>query len=138
MNTEELLRPRYKVEEDWPGRRDFEVGLIVTLDKDFSPQYKKYEIEDCQGKRSYITAFFDQFPRQFKKLKWYEDRKPEDMPEYLKHDNVVSKVKEYGWFKGGNSAKFEDGTTEYLARSEPATLEEYEASQPQNPIDNNK
>jgi len=83
MTVEELMQPRYKVIADWPFRKNFEVGEIVILNKEFSPNYKMYEVKDCQGLQVYITSFFEKFPLQFKKLEWWEDRKVEDMPEYI-------------------------------------------------------
>lgn len=98
LSKEELLKPRYKVMSDWPGRKDFVVGEVVTLDKDFTPEYKKYEIEDCQGKRVYITSFFEMFPLQFKPLPWYAEREVSEMPEYVK--SVEGIVYRTGWIQG--------------------------------------
>lgn len=94
--VEYLLMPRYKVVTDWPGRKDFVVGEVITLDKDFSPQYKKYEITDCQGTRSYITSFFEMFPLQFKKLEWWEGREVSEMPDYLKFNDDKNTVLSLG------------------------------------------
>lgn len=73
----DLLKPRIKVMKDWPGRKDFEVGQIITLDKKFVDGSPMWEIEDCQGVRTYIMAFFEMFPAEFKKLQWWEDRENE-------------------------------------------------------------
>lgn len=85
-SIDHLLFPRYKVTDKWPSMRDFSLNQIVTLDKIFSPQYRMYVVEDCQGERKYITKFFDDYPHLFKKLEWHEDRKPQELlsVEYFK------------------------------------------------------
>lgn len=105
LSVEELLKPRYKVVSDWPGRKDFEVGQVIVLDKKFSPQFQMYEIEDCQGKRQYINSFFEMFPLQFKKLQWWEERDKSTMPKYVKfpegHHNIEKGgvVEVFNWYK---------------------------------------
>jgi len=73
MTPEELLMPRYKVIADYPNSL-FKVGEtlkegIVTKD---------YIFCDPDGPR------WSQFPHLFRKLNWWEERKVEDMPEYVK------------------------------------------------------
>lgn len=70
MTTEELLKPRYKVIADYPGSQ-YSAGDILTVIG--TELYTKGSIE-----------FFEQYPHLFKSLQWWEDRKPEDMPEYVK------------------------------------------------------
>lgn len=72
-SIEELLKPRYKVVALWPNT-EFKVGQIVT---------------DTYG---LALKFYDNYPHLFKKLEWWEDRKPEEMPEYVKRneDNMSS------------------------------------------------
>lgn len=59
-STEELLEPRYKVIADYP-ECPFEEGDILV-----NPTYEP------------------QYPHLFQKLEWWEDRKPEEMPQYVK------------------------------------------------------
>lgn len=136
INANDLLKPRYKVINDWPGRRDFVVGEIVTLDKDFSPQYKKYEVEDCSGVRTYITPFFEMFPLHFKRLKWFEEIKYTELPEYIKWTDPSNKTdvvyfKAEGWSSSPNMGTFcKCHTTDallFIDDCEPATKEEYES-----------
>lgn len=90
---EELLRPRYKVIADWPGN----VWPIGTI-------YKHETIGILNPKKC------DDFPHLFKKLAWYEDRKPEEMPDYVR---VVEKsIIEYG-----NVYK-----VDFIEKREPNTL----------------
>ena len=62
MTNEELLKPRYIVIADYPGKY-VKVGRIFKSD---------------------IGEYYDRFPAIFRKLEWWEDRKPEDMPKYVK------------------------------------------------------
>lgn len=94
LSKDELLRPRFKVIAKWPSMRDFELNQIITLNEDFSPQYKMWSIEDCQGKRTYITKFFEDYPHLFERLDWWHERSDEQMPKYLRFIANKSKVVE--------------------------------------------
>ena len=67
MTVEELLMPRYKVIADYPS----------------SPYYVG-EIKDRLGDN--VAAHFAKYPHLFRKLNWWEERKVEDMPDYVKWD----------------------------------------------------
>jgi hypothetical protein len=129
----ELLKPRYKVVSDWPGRTDFIVGEIVILDKDFSPSYKKYEVSDCKGTRQYINSFFDMFPLQFKKLDWHENRNYSELPQYVKWSSpekgVVSFFEVENWYTNPNTSQIAGVVTKegrlFIADCQPATEADY-------------
>lgn len=63
--------PRYKVIADWPGSLSIEVGQIITGNV---------------GEVGAEMFRLDAFPHLFRKLNWWEERKVEDMPEYVKWD----------------------------------------------------
>jgi len=71
MKIEELLKPRYKVVAEFPRMEDFEGcevdNIIVAED----------------------NMWYENYPHLFKKLGWWEDRKREDMPMYLKRTGMV-------------------------------------------------
>lgn len=73
MTTEELLKPRYKVIADYPFS-DFKVGDILNQDKkrEWLWEYNHSEISKPHA-----------YPHIFKELQWWEERKENDMPEYL-------------------------------------------------------
>lgn len=82
MSIEELLRPRYKVVAIWPDMGDYKYfhGQIIEM-QDFDSNGQWY----IKTKKSTLyDAFFDSYSNLFKKLNWWEERKPEDMPEYVK------------------------------------------------------
>lgn len=62
MTPEELLKPRYEVIADYPGC-NVEVGTIFQSD---------------------IGEYFDRYPANFRKLAWWEHRKREELPEYVR------------------------------------------------------
>lgn len=72
MSIEDLLLPRYKVIADYPGS-DYHVGEI--LDRDWG-----WVGNDDIGFKHRISGY----PHLFRKLQWYEERKIEDMPQYVK------------------------------------------------------
>lgn len=78
-----LLEPRYKVIADYPeSNRSFRVGDVLPGER----------IEKNSER-------FDQYPKLFKKLEWWENRGTEDMPEYVRvtnyRGNPVVKVLEH-------------------------------------------
>lgn len=127
MTTEELMKPRYKVIADWPNRKDFNVGQIITVGEAWNPGYLMYSIEDCQGKREYLQDFFDQYPHLFQRLEWWHDR--EEVPQYVKFIANKSKVAKLLKLYHRDMVDIEhDGKTIDCLDMElflPATLEEY-------------
>lgn len=149
LTVEELLKTRYKVIADWPGRATsfgspMAVGAIIELSEitengnpyDFIRQSgNKYSWKSENGMKVVGEKFFDSYPHLFRKLHWSEEREESDMPEYLKHENSGSvskaaKIQSSGWFSydGKHFAPI-DG---YI----PATHEEY-LSYTQNQIKDN-
>lgn len=72
LSKEELLKDRYKVIADYP-KSIHKVGAIYTIGINGDVLYC-----DQNGPR------MSQYPHLFKKLDWWEDRKIEEMPEYLR------------------------------------------------------
>lgn len=98
LTKEELMHPRFMVIADWPDNYYFQVGGIISLNKLMAGIYPQYEFEDCKGTHSYLEDFFKKYPHLFKPLQWWEERNPEDMPQYAKRRHngksewVVSKI----------------------------------------------
>lgn len=76
QKVQELLRPRYKVIALFPGSKRM-VGDIV-------------EFQDLPGWPT--KEYYEDFPHLFRKLEWYQERRIEDMPYYLKRKGEVVKV----------------------------------------------
>lgn len=76
MLPEELLKPRYELIADFPGNTR-PVGFVFVMDS-----------EDSEGRYTttgyLLESFFTQYPHLFKPLEWWEERKIEDMPGYLR------------------------------------------------------
>ena len=81
--VEELMKPRYKVLTPWPPLNNFKEGDIVTPDE-FTGWHPK------------------DYPLIFRRLEWWEERSPEDMPEYVKYAST-GKVYKAIKYKNGNS-----------------------------------
>lgn len=79
MTKQELIRPRFKVITDYPDSC-LEVGEIISiLDADiFEP-----------------IEWWEKYPLQFKKLKWYEERTTLDMPDFVKVITPGCSLKQY-------------------------------------------
>jgi hypothetical protein len=84
VSVEDLLKPRYRVIADYPGSQ-FTVGQII--------QKQKY----MDGKW-HVKGFLNEpenYPDIFKPLEWWEEREPEEMPQYVKseHRKRVAKAR---------------------------------------------
>lgn len=117
-SIEHLNILRYKVIADWPDMLErFSVGYI--FEHPYGRQYltaeSKYDPAD--------------FPHLFKELHWSDDRKPEDMPLYVKNkDGVVLDLS-----VAMPKAVAMRVVDSFLHASFPATAEEYQSY-----INNNK
>lgn len=137
-STIDLLKPRYEVVADYP-KSDFAVGEIILLkdNKNGVPVYVKAEFD---GVDFIDVSFFNDFPHIFKKLKWWERRKDEEMPQYLKltmagkiqYCHKVEKIMDLNdngepLYEYLNKAGYP--CTGCINNLYPATIEEYEAYQ---------
>jgi hypothetical protein len=136
MNTQELLNPRYKVIADYPDNKDFQLGKII----DFHPwvcaaHYWEHSVEDCQGKRTWLSEYFDKYPHLFRKLEWWEERNENDIQyvKYLHEEKniwVVLKVNRYAiegkyTYAYVYDDKSKIGRIQFEKTDLPATEEEY-------------
>lgn len=114
---------RYKVIDKYP-KSEFPIGTILIWDIEsaYIMLNGKYHSTEQWPMALTSSYYLDQilkvkdYPNIFKKLKWYEDRLDEDMPQYIKgpHDEVFTYDKE----------KF---TLDDMDNFLPATQEEYKA-----------
>lgn len=104
MTVDELMRPRFKVVEDYPYS-EYEVGLIIEFEEEKctyytgQPEWETVPIKykDGGGWLKCCIKKFEPYPRIFKPMEWWEERKAEDMPRYVisKHTSVCYMVDEY-------------------------------------------
>lgn len=115
MEPKDLLAPRYKVVADYP-ENVFNVGQIIEQE------------EIAEGQNLYNMDFFEKFPHLFKKLKWWENRDTDDMPEYVKRLDNGAIIKTDKWFLVGSDMRWHT-EKRYVTMSAktclPATEEEY-------------
>lgn len=87
MKTEELLKPRWKVIADFPCNVGHDVGEIIS-ECEYKSEPDCYFVKiNLDGKIFGICP--DDYPHLFKKLKWWEERKFEDIPEYIRVEHTV-------------------------------------------------
>lgn len=127
MTKEELLKPRYIVIADYPNytgtKYAHNKGDIIVFDDDNNVVLWKENGND--GTLCEHSHFID-YPCIFRALKWWEERKPEDMPEYLiwtDNKNVAkpNRYKESYFFLSDD-----DGFGYSLAHTFPANKEDYD------------
>lgn len=147
MTNYQLLIPRFKnIQDFW--NNPFKTDEIITMN--FKPTalnntsliqdwYHSCQYPDSMSGWSVIEVKkFRDFPKLFQELKWHENRKPGDMPPYIKNDKGVYKVyKHFTYILRGIENKVKDVFSletkksdqeyDYLRYDEcvPATEEEY-------------
>lgn len=82
LSYDELLKPRYEVIADYPGSPYSFGDILVQL----RPHgYWSLPSDQCR-----IADDLLKYPHLFKPLQWWEHRKPEEMPEYVKYWDISS------------------------------------------------
>lgn len=128
MTHEELLIPRYKVIADWPmphcGENPIKSGDILMQYLENSTVWRLIKHGNWTDETTYNP---EKYPHLFKLLAWHEERKIEEMPQYVKRDTSIYKVTE--WCDDGTNelyATWEDNESGCYMRSFlPATLSQY-------------
>ncbi len=127
MTPQELLIPRVEVIANYPNS-PFKVGQIIQ----YSPVGYAFPVDELTGIHNTIpTVDIETCPAIFKPCKWWEKRKIEDMPEYIK-GMESGKVIRCEWetpavvhdADGDWTRRFEKKRLDYHT---PATREDYEA-----------
>lgn len=124
MTKDELLKPRYKVIGICPHSKLKAGDILYLFDFKGNQWFLKTEFD----KDGLPAQDISHYPHLFQPLQWWEDRRPEDMPEYVKWGKQVLKVDE--WIYGshlphGYWASI-DGYSNYARHFIPATQSEYE------------
>jgi len=125
----ELMKPRVKCigyqDMHYPGS-PFGTGKILTFEKIHGEL--RYEWFEYDGKNWITKSETDNYPHLFKPLQWWEEREREDMPDYIRIEDMVVEVDCYVYdigfnFYYGESAGYSKRVfNEYTI---PATLSEY-------------
>jgi hypothetical protein len=125
MTVEQLLKPRYKVIADYPGSQ-WKVNQVIEKTKYMNGRwYVKGSLHDP-----------DDYPAIFSRLEWWQERKLEDMPEYVRYaeNGMVAKVDHFdlettsAWFmylEGGIHPYCPGGSALENTHWLPATLADY-------------
>jgi hypothetical protein len=119
-SIEHLLQPRRKAIAPYP-HSPFKVGDILVK-KENSEWYINSN-DGFQIHGSLINECFN----IFKELEWWEDRTPEEMPQYVKNSEHVFKIGRYD-FETNTIYSFGDcpfTLKSFLFRKLPATEEDY-------------
>lgn len=117
---EDLMIPRYKVIADFPFNNYYKVGGIITDHKNISARN--------ENGHAVFACSFSEFPNIFLPISWWEDRKPEDMPMYLKYQNngKIRKVKAFHGSGDYMTVEFEGGRTRRMKKEwTPCTEEQF-------------
>jgi len=96
MTPEDLLKPRYKVIAGYPDM-PFEVGEIIIEENLGATINPFYQVGRFGFSNSPSLYYPEKYPSNFRLLKWWEERKPEEMAAYVKDigHNTYHKVDRY-------------------------------------------
>lgn len=122
-NIQELLKPRYKVIADYPEieRHNIRIGDVITRSE--SAMYA----DKTQDGTPVVAIDHEIFPAVFRRLEWWEERSPEDMPEYVKHGENGKPRKIAEFYPIYGEVVFEGGRRRKLnSKWIPATKLEYD------------
>lgn len=138
QKVQELLKPRYKIIADYP-HSPFPVGrLLDGNDESFLVTRTQYQdFGELHFQNNWMPIdYLEKFPHLFCKLEWWEERKPEEMPEYVKPDpngaleqfrsqKTIYKVRR--WVRDDNNLWCEVGDHDHIHVNHiiPATSSEY-------------
>jgi hypothetical protein len=75
--SNEFLKPRYKIIGDYPSNL-LPVGTILEL-----PKF------DNSFTDEFWMQMHDNYPNIYQKLKWYEERQPNEMPLFIKNKTAI-------------------------------------------------
>lgn len=129
MSIEQLMKSRFKVVADYPNS-PFRCGDILEIVAD--PVDKWY----CYRTGRTYNVEVKSYPKVFQSIEWWQDRNPEEMPEYVWYDAtgfspkeklIVLKVAK--WVEEPDGEVWADANdpigycTYHMPR--PATIEEY-------------
>ena len=116
----ELMKPRFLVIADYPNS-EYTVGEIVTPDSDLW----------IHSNMKLCYPSVEKFPQIFRKLEWWEERKVEEMPMYVRIPPNGNVIKCTAWYLNNMNWYGEvDGKRQriFLDYFEPATEEEYNSN----------
>jgi hypothetical protein len=127
MTPEELLIERYKVIAPYP-HSPYKVGDIIKPNNGrfvlTQTSHRDEWGETVRTEHLHNIEVAKEYKELFQRLEWWEDRKPEEMPEYVKHKTgKVLKVKEHLI----SGCKLDGGYWAVYSNLLPATAAEYEA-----------
>ena len=126
MTTEELLRPKYQISEDYPGNT-FPVGRILHKHSKIPDWIQETLESDVYLSAGIKESVALKYPFIFVPIKWWRGLKIDHFPEYVKHgqNGIVRKIEKFHErsevmvFVGGRTRRIK---TEWL----PSTKEEFE------------
>lgn len=134
LTKEQLLLERVKVISDYPDSI-YKIGDIIVYSREVAQSYDEWHNVRTGEKSFKNPGFFKKYPHIFQPLPWWSDRKPEDMPDYLRinygNGPVLCNVSQW-MHKIGEQMVFEyykNGLAlrETTKGTEPITEEEYNA-----------
>lgn len=127
MTKEELLKPRYEVIADYPdytgSKYIHKKGDIIVFDDDNNVILWK---EPGSDGTQCDHGHFMNYPNIFGLLEWWEQRKPEEMPEYLIWTDNKTVTKPHRFNGSYFFLSDDDGFGYHLGHTRPATKEDYD------------
>ena len=99
MTPEELLIPRYRINEFGYPDMPFTTGAVIELREWATNPDQPYWVSPASS--HWFEAYFDRYPNIFSKLPWWYGRSQEQLPRYVKSGNRLAVV--YRWMEDNYS-----------------------------------
>jgi hypothetical protein len=78
----ELLKPRYKIIDDYPGLK-IPVGAILIPNRLDGTINNEWVTPDKSDRKNLYGYDLSKYPHLFKKLEWWHERTPDELPKYI-------------------------------------------------------
>ncbi len=136
MTTEELMKPRYKCIADYPqapynegdDHKFIEGDLLIQCNVNGAITFKRHGRLGFMSVGVPCCAHPEKYPKIFQSLRWDEERRKEDMPEYVKHLNgTCYKIDRWKYSTAFQVWFDEDHISLWSNALNPSTKEEYES-----------
>ena len=134
----DLMKPRYEVIADY-FFSPYKIGDVVTANERDTvhllnvPEYDSFEGKTIECQHFLPVDVCKRYPALYKELQWWQHRKAEEMPEYVKYvkSGEVRELSQDGWTDMfhliEHSDRLRPSLVETLGMIEPATKSDYEA-----------
>lgn len=119
MTVKELLIPRFQLIAKYP-QCPYRMGDILVFEHDHNGEPL------CLDRAVFTESAMKEFSANFRKMEWWEERKDEELPKYVRSNNtgLVYEIEHYDT-ADKTAVRKGNGLPIYLTTTTPSTEEEF-------------